>query len=111
MHPSNRMNAPAPGIDPIWEPAPRPLWSVMIPVYNCAGYLRETLLSVLCQDPGADRMQIEVVDNCSTADDPESVVRAIGGRRGGIHPQAGNVGRSQRCHTCHRTCSGGRVPG
>jgi cellulose synthase/poly-beta-1,6-N-acetylglucosamine synthase-like glycosyltransferase len=33
------------------DDVPRPLWSVMIPVYNCANYLRETLASVLIQDP------------------------------------------------------------
>ena len=27
----------------------RPLWSVMIPTYECAGYLRETLAGVLDQ--------------------------------------------------------------
>jgi glycosyltransferase involved in cell wall biosynthesis len=49
------------------EPRPpdpaRPLWSVMIPTYNCADYLRETLASVLAQDPGPEEMQIEVVDD------------------------------------------------
>ena len=51
-----------------------PLWSVMIPTYNCARYLRETLASVLAQDPGPEVMQIKVIDDCSTLDDPEAVV-------------------------------------
>ena len=60
---------------------PRPLWSVMIPTFHCARFLRQTLESVLSQDPGPDVMQIEVIDDCSTQDDPESVVRAIAGER------------------------------
>ena len=44
---------------------PGPLWSVMIPTFHCARFLRQTLESVLSQDPGPDVMQIEVVDDCS----------------------------------------------
>ena len=44
---------------------PRPLWSVMIPTFHCARFLRQTLESVLSQDPGPDVMQIEIVDDCS----------------------------------------------
>lgn len=54
----------------------------MIPAFNCADTLRATLASVLAQDPGAGTMQIEVVDDYSTADDPEAVVRAFEGRVG-----------------------------
>src|SRR5262249_49179546 len=52
-------------IPPVPDGIARPLWSVMIPTFNCASYLRETLRSVLTQDPGRDVMQIEVVDDCS----------------------------------------------
>src|SRR6266478_3592096 len=65
-------------IPPVTGEGPRPLWSVMIPTHDCAGYLRETLASVLRQDPGPEVMQIEVVDDHSTRDDPETVVRELG---------------------------------
>lgn len=68
-------------IPPVPDGTPRPLWSVMIPTYNCAKYLRETLASVLVQDPGPDVMQIEVVDDHSTKDDPEAVVKELAGDR------------------------------
>ena len=77
---------------PVSEGASRPLWSVMIPTYNCAHYLRETLASVLEQDPGIERMQIEVVDDCSTLDDPESVVKELGQGRVSFYRQPENVG-------------------
>jgi cellulose synthase/poly-beta-1,6-N-acetylglucosamine synthase-like glycosyltransferase len=50
---------------PISEGMHRPLWSVMIPTFHCARFLHQTLESVLSQNPGADVMQIEVVDDCS----------------------------------------------
>ena len=56
----------------------RPLWSVLIPTHNCAHYLRETLHSVLAQDPGEALMEIIVVDDHSTKDDPEAVVKEFG---------------------------------
>lgn len=52
----------------------RPLWSVVIPTYNCATYLRQTLKSVVKQFPGSQLMEIIVVDDFST-DDPELVVK------------------------------------
>src|SRR5678815_5469359 len=85
---------------PVPEGTTRPLWSVMIPTYNCASYLRETLASVLAQDPGPERMQIEVVDDCSTKDDPQAVVREVGMGRVVFHRQRANVGHTQNFETC-----------
>lgn len=85
---------------PIPEGTPRPLWSVMIPTYNCANYLRETLASVLAQDPGPEVMQIEVVDDYSTKDDPEAVVRELAGDRVSFYRQPENVGYIKNFETC-----------
>jgi glycosyltransferase involved in cell wall biosynthesis len=78
----------------------RPRWSVMIPTYNCAGYLEATLHSVLAQAPGPEAMQIEVVDDYSTADDPEEVVMRLGGGRVDFHRQPENVGVVANLNTC-----------
>ncbi|TAN02322.1 MAG: glycosyltransferase [Chitinophagaceae bacterium] len=77
-----------------------PLWSVMIPVYNCATYLGKTLESVLCQDPGKDKMQIEVCDDASTDDDVEKIVRDIGKGRVTYFRQSHNVGHLRNFVTC-----------
>jgi glycosyltransferase involved in cell wall biosynthesis len=95
-----------PEIAGISEGPRRPLWSVMIPTYNCARYLGETLESVLAQDPGPEVMQIEVVDDHSTADDPESVVRAVGQGRVAFHRQPRNVGHVGNFNTCLRRARG-----
>lgn len=96
----------APRIDPISGDLPRPFWSVMIPVFNCAEYLRESLRSVLAQDPGAEQMEIAVIDNCSTEDDPEAVVREIGGGRVAFYRQPRNVGAIENFNTCIRRARG-----
>lgn len=76
----------------------------MIPTYNCAGFLRETLASVLAQDPGSDAMQIEVVDDASTRDDPEAVVQELGDGRVAFFRQPRNTGHVANFNTCiHRS--------
>ena len=89
-----------PPIAPVPTGTPRPLWSVMIPTFNCADYLRQTLTSVLAQAPGPDEMQIEVVDDCSTKDDPEAVVREAGRGRVAFHRKAKNGGAIHNFNTC-----------
>ena len=80
-------------ISPITLKSVRPLWSVVIPTYNCAQYLRETLQSVLAQDTGEASMEIIVVDDHSTKDDPEAVVKEYGQGRVQFIRQEKNVGK------------------
>ena len=96
-----------PSIGPVPEGIHRPFWSVMIPTYNSAHYLRRTLMSVLSQDGGLGRMQIEVIDNCSTTDDPEAVVRELGKERVGFFRQPSNLGPTRNFNTCIE-CAHGR---
>lgn len=87
-------------IDPVPAGQPRPRWSVMIPTFNCADFLADTLRSVLAQDPGPNDMQIEVVDDASDRDDPASVVAEVGQGRVAYHRQPHNVGHIANFDTC-----------
>jgi len=96
----------APRIAPLPPATARPMWSVMVPAYNYANYMRGTLRSVLSQDPGPGEMQIEVVDDCSTRDDPEAVTREVGGGRVGFHRQPQNLGIVGNFNDCIRRARG-----
>jgi GT2 family glycosyltransferase len=78
----------------------RPTWSVMIPTYNCAVFLERTLRSVLDAIGARTDVQIEVIDDCSTADDPEGVVRSFGDPRVAFFRQPTNVGHVANFNTC-----------
>jgi glycosyltransferase involved in cell wall biosynthesis len=78
----------------------RPFWSVMIPTYNRTAYLERTLRGVLCQDPGVEEMQIEVVDDASTMDDPEPLVQQVCGDRVSFVRQPRNVGGVANWNAC-----------
>ncbi len=78
----------------------RPLFSVMIPTYNCIQYLRYAMEGVLSQDPGEEKMQIEVIDDCSTDGDVGALVREIGKGRVAIYQQPENVGSLRNFETC-----------
>jgi glycosyltransferase involved in cell wall biosynthesis len=96
----------SPSIARVVDGENRPLWSVMIPTYHCAAYLRETLASVLRQDRGAEAMQIEVVDDCSSADDPQAVVWELAHGRAGFVRQAQRGGATNNFNTCIRRARG-----
>jgi glycosyltransferase involved in cell wall biosynthesis len=89
-----------PVIAPVKDGVHRTLWSVMIPVYNCSQYLKETLQAVLEQDPGPELMQIEVVDDCSTDADVAQLVLQIGHGRIDYYCQPVNVGSLRNFETC-----------
>lgn len=93
-------------ISPVPDGEYRPLWSVMIPTYNCTNYLRETLASVLGQDLGPEIMQIEVIDDRSTDDDPAAVVAELGQGRVGFYQQPENVGVTKNFETCLKRSRG-----
>src|SRR5689334_23006227 len=100
----NHLSYRAP-ITPCLDNEARPLWSVMIPTYNCARYLQETLANVLVQDPGSELMQIEVVDDHSI-DDPAAVVAQVGRGRVGFFQQQQNVGHTNNFATCLKRSRG-----
>jgi glycosyltransferase involved in cell wall biosynthesis len=78
---------------------PRPTWSVIIPTYNCANYLKQTIESVLIQDRGIENMEIWVVDDCSS-DNPREIVEEFGRGRVGFYKQEQNVGQLNNFSTC-----------
>jgi GT2 family glycosyltransferase len=84
----------------------RPLWSVMIPTYNSGDYFRRTLTSVLQQDLGPEKMQIEVVDGGSTKDDPERVVKELGQGRVEWYRLPENRGPAHTFNVCIQRARG-----
>ena len=72
----------------------------MIPSYNSGELLGRTIESVLAQDPGPELMQVEVVDDHSTADDPVPLVERVSGGRVEVFRQPGNVGAAANFTTC-----------
>ena len=73
----------------------------MIPTYNPRrDYLEQALNSVLAQDIGPDRMQIEVVDDCSTDQDVALTVKSVAGDRVAFSRTDSNLGLAGCWNTC-----------
>lgn len=86
--------------------AARPFWSVMIPVYRRTRYLGQALESVLAQDPGAEQMQIEVVDDGSPSGEIEALVQALGRGRVAFFRQPRNLGLGGNWTACIQRARG-----
>ena len=65
---------------PVRSGEARPFWSVIVPLYERATYLKQCLDSVLEQDPGQEEMEILVVDDASPSDWSGVVEKAGRGR-------------------------------
>lgn len=78
----------------------KPFWSVMIPVYRPDSYLTEALKSVVSQAPGAEEMQICVVNDCPTDTDVEQRVREIAGDRVEFLSNPKNLGLAGNWNRC-----------
>lgn len=73
----------------------------MVPTYNPpANFLQQALKSILQQDPGSGRMQIEVVDDCSPNADVKKMVESIGGGRVAFSQTPKNSGLAGCWNTC-----------
>lgn len=95
-----------PVIHPVEESAARPLWSVMIPAYNCYNTLGETITSVLEQALPENVMQIEVVDDGSTDGDVRELVERLGKGRVKYFRHSENKGSLACFETCINRAKG-----
>ncbi len=79
----------------------RPCWSVMIPIYNPnRDHLQTALKSVLDQGLAPGRMEIQLVDDCSTTPLPEDWIRSVGRGRVTMHRNPQNLGLARTWNTC-----------
>ena len=91
----SRPTDPAPilpaALAPITDSAPRPFWSVIVPVYGRRQYLAQCLGSVLGQDPGPSEMEIVVVDDAGP-EDLRGLVGELGRGRVAYHRNPATLG-------------------
>lgn len=95
-----------PEIKPLPKNIPRPLWSVMVPTYNCIQFVVEAIESVLQQDLGAEVMQIEIIDDFSDDGDLEKLINEHYGDRVHFFRQDQNKGSLRNFETCINRAKG-----
>lgn len=103
---TERIPSTPPPIRPVPGNTPRPKWSVMIPAYNCSRYLKQAIESVLIQDAGAEHMQIEGIDDCSTDADVAAIVQEVGKGRVQYFRKDENMGSLRNFETCINRATG-----
>ena len=82
----------------------------MIPTYRPdEKYLRQTIESVLQQDPGTEEMQIEVIDDCSPSGLPTGIVQRLAGGRITFHREEENLGLARIWNRCIERARGNWV--
>ena len=94
---------PYPAIPPLPPLTPRPVWSVMIPTYNCAAIWRTRCAASSSRRRRRTRCRSRSSMMRSAADDPEAVVRQIGGGRVAFFRQPKNVGPQANFTDLHPT--------
>jgi len=94
-------------IHPVETETDRPFWSVMIPTYEPdPSYLAEALESVLAEDPGAQEMQVQLVDDHSEDFHPREFLGERLTGRVEWHRQTEHSGIGGNWNTCLRLARG-----
>ncbi|MHB2016589.1 MAG: TylF/MycF/NovP-related O-methyltransferase, partial [Candidatus Xenobia bacterium] len=88
------------------EGAPRPTFSVIIPVYNRLDFLPECLESVLSRDLGPEELEIIIADDHSD-EEKSARIRELAGTRARYMRSPHNLGLYQNCNQALR-CTRGR---
>ena len=92
------MTSPPP-VHEVQPASPGVVWSVMIPVHNCAGLLERLLPGVVAQLEARTDVHIEVVDDGSD-DDPHSVVEQLGRGVVTYHRNTQALGAARNFNRC-----------
>lgn len=95
-----------PAISKVAPDVQRPMLSIMIPVWNCAEYVVETLQSIVSQNFDGISVQIEVIDDFSTDADVAALVARFGNNMVGYYRQPQNVGSLRNFETCIQRATG-----
>jgi hypothetical protein len=95
-----------PNIDPVPRDVHRPFWSVVIPTFNRPDELKAALDSLLCQDPGPTKMQIVVVDNCSSRGNAQLIVNKLAGERVTFYRHQKTISSTENQNFCLNMTSG-----